>query len=35
MLIMAFNVYKTVRGEKRTEEAAPATPLVSPEGANT
>jgi cytochrome c oxidase cbb3-type subunit 1 len=34
MLIMAFNVYKTVRGEKRTEEPAPATPLVSPEGAN-
>jgi len=34
MLIMAFNVYKTVRGERRTEEPAPATPLVSPEGAN-
>jgi cytochrome c oxidase cbb3-type subunit 1 len=34
MLIMAFNVYKTVRGEKREEEPAPATPLVSPEGAN-
>ena len=34
MLIMAFNVYKTVRGEKRQEEPAPATPLVSPEGAN-
>jgi cytochrome c oxidase cbb3-type subunit 1 len=33
MLIMAFNVYKTVRGERRTEEPAPATPLVSPEGA--
>ncbi len=33
MLIMAFNVYKTVKGERRTEEAAPATPLVSPEGA--
>ena len=34
MLIMAFNVYKTVRGERRSEEPAPATPLVSPEGAN-
>ena len=34
MLIMAFNVYKTVRGEKRKDEPAPATPLVSPEGAN-
>ncbi len=34
MLIMAFNVYKTVRGDKREEAPAPATPLVSPEGAN-
>jgi cytochrome c oxidase cbb3-type subunit 1 len=33
MLIMAFNVYKTVRGEKREEAPAPATPLVAPEGA--
>ena len=33
MLIMAFNVYKTVRGERREEEPAPATPLVAPEGA--
>ena len=28
MLIMAYNVYMTVRGEKREEEVAPATPLV-------
>ncbi len=34
MLIMAFNVFKTVRGEKRDEAPAPATPLVSPEGAS-
>ena len=33
MLIMAFNVYKTVRGERRDEAPAPATPLVTPEGA--
>jgi len=33
MLIMAFNVYKTVRGEKREEAPAPATPLVAPQGA--
>ncbi len=34
MCIMAFNVYKTVRGDRRREEAAPATPLVRPEGAS-
>ncbi len=34
MLIMAYNVYRTVRGERRDEKAAPATPLVAPGGAN-
>jgi cytochrome c oxidase cbb3-type subunit 1 len=34
MCIMAFNVYKTVRGQRRIEAPAPATPLVAPEGAN-
>jgi cytochrome c oxidase cbb3-type subunit 1 len=29
MLVMAYNVYKTVRGETREEAAAPATPMVS------
>ena len=29
MLIMAWNVYKTIRGERRVEQAGPATPLVS------
>ena len=33
MLIMAFNVYKTIQGESRDEAAAAATPLVAPEGA--
>ena len=33
MLIMAFNVYKTARGERRDEQSASATPLVSAEGA--
>jgi cytochrome c oxidase cbb3-type subunit 1 len=34
MLIMAFNVYKTTRGETREEEVAPAIPLASLQGAN-
>ena len=29
MLVMAYNVYKTTRGERRVEKAGPATPLVS------
>lgn len=33
MCIMAFNVYKTVRGQKREEEPASATPFVAPAGA--
>jgi cytochrome c oxidase cbb3-type subunit 1 len=33
MLIMAFNVFKTIRGESRDEATAVATPLVTPEGA--
>lgn len=28
MLVMAYNVWKTVRGERRDEAPAPATPLV-------
>jgi len=32
MCIMAFNVWKTVKGEKRDEAATPATPLVAPGG---
>jgi cytochrome c oxidase cbb3-type subunit 1 len=32
MFIMAFNVYKTARGEKSQEAATTATPLVNPEG---
>ena len=30
MCIMAYNVWRTVRGEQRIEAAAPATPLVAP-----
>ena len=32
MLVMAWNVYKTIRGERRVEQAGPATPLVSTAG---
>ncbi len=33
MCIMAYNVYKTIAGERRQEEAVPATPLVAPTNA--
>jgi len=32
MLVMAWNVWKTVRGERREEAPAPATPLVMTPG---
>jgi cytochrome c oxidase cbb3-type subunit 1 len=32
MLIMAYNVWMTVRGQKRDEQPSPATPLVAPGG---
>ena len=32
MLIMAYNVYQTARGETHDEEPVPATPLATPQG---
>jgi cytochrome c oxidase cbb3-type subunit 1 len=32
MLIMAYNVYMTVQGQKRKEQPSPATPMVAPGG---
>jgi cytochrome c oxidase cbb3-type subunit 1 len=32
MLVMAWNVYKTIQGGRRVEQASPATPLVSTVG---
>ena len=34
MLIMAYNVFRTIRGDQSDEAAAPATPLVTPQGAS-